>query len=139
MLLAFSGTPQTPTINDAISSSPGVAALDVSTKEAGVEDSEDSLEFIVNATMVTVNGTSVLTSHKIVNYVDSMVITIIITNLLPDLEYQFSVMAKNEFGTSEFSEANTLHIMSESFLATGMTIIYCISSRINFTFYMYTH
>ena len=104
----YTGIPQQPTLHNTISTSPGVAQLEVSTGEAGVEDGR-TIEFVIKAEMCG-NGLSALFLHEITNYIDSTVTTLTISDLLPGAEYQFTVRVQNEFGTSEFSEKRMLLI-----------------------------
>lgn len=102
------GIPQQALIHNAISPSPGIALLNVSTREAGVTDGE-AFEFIVQANVIN-DGTSQFFVQEVINYVDSSAISLIVSGLLPGIEYQFSVKVKNKFGASEFSSLSALSI-----------------------------
>ena len=106
------GIPQQPLIHNAISPSPGVALLNVSTREAGVED-EEAVEFIVQANVIG-DDTSQLFFQEVIDYVDSSAISLIISDLLPGTDYQFSVRVQNTFGASDFSSLNVLSIQESS-------------------------
>lgn len=104
----FVGVPQQPVINNAVSISPGVALLDVSTREAGIEDG-GTFQFVVKAEVIS-SDTSRLFIQEITNYVDSTVTTLTINDLAPGVDYRLSIQIQNEFGSSEFSEASDLQI-----------------------------
>ena len=114
-----------PVILNATSISAGVAVLTVSTREAGVADG-DSFEFVIKA-MVISDGTSKLFLQEFSDYVDSTVATLSISDLLPDVEYQFNVRIQNVFGLSKFSETTTLRIQAlpprPSSTSTGIILL----------------
>lgn len=93
---------------------PGSASLDVSTREAGTESGKTVI-FDVKAELVDDShpmSDAVLTSHIVANYQDATLTTLEINNLVPGAEYRFSVRIRNEYGTSEFSEARQLRILT---------------------------
>lgn len=118
--LLYIGVPQQPTIRNVFSTSPGVALLDVSTREAGVEEG-GTFNFVVRTELVS-DGTSTLFVQEVANYVDSSVITLVITNLAGGV-YNFTVKVQNEFGNSDFSKPRMLQIQTpipRSSISVGM-------------------
>ena len=90
----------------------GVALLDVSTDEAGIEPG-DTLQYLITAEDVS-DGSSRVILRDVPNYVDSSIITLMINDLLPGANYLFNVRTRNNFGTSEVSETVTLRIQTQS-------------------------
>lgn len=107
------GAPQQPEINRAVSPSPGVAMLDISTDEAGIEDDGESIEFVVKAEL-SASSTSNLFIQEIMNYEDSSIISLTMNNLVPGARYQFSAKVQNKFGVSEFSNIIELQVQASS-------------------------
>ena len=121
---ALVGVPQQPVINGVVSTSPGVAHLNVSTREAGIEDG-GLIQIIIKAEVIN-DGTVIMVSQEIINYVDTNAILVVITNLAHGVDYRFTARIQNEFGVSASSETREVQIQiisPNSSISIGMTLI----------------
>ena len=93
------------------------------TNGGGVQK-EEILTFIVESELIDSRREMTTSLHAVSNYIDSTVTTLIVSGLTPGQAYQFTVKARNRFGSSNYSDAEVHQIFSSGSAVSGKQLNY---------------